>query len=303
MKLITGDFMAKVDFIEDVQTHFENWANSFDQAVFDSLLAFIFVIFIWIIFGLILRKLKGGISPNTYNALKTLGRATILLLGILWVVGDELFLGAAALMGTAIGFASTTTLGNFMSGLYLLLTNPFSIGDYIIIPSMKIEGIVEELSINYTKILTPQGIHVIVSNQKMLGTSIQNTMIEVPVPAVKKGKITWKDDENDKFDSIEDVVDIFKGFRTQFADKIEKYYLYPLKYNINPDKYAHSKTSEVLNETIQRFSDRCADKIEWLLLSRSDYQLNLIVSNPYAIFDLKSDIIGYIEDRIEQIHQ
>ena len=43
--------MTTVDFIEDMQTHFQGWIDGFDQAAFDALIAFIFVIFIWIIFG------------------------------------------------------------------------------------------------------------------------------------------------------------------------------------------------------------------------------------------------------------
>ncbi|MFX0211267.1 MAG: mechanosensitive ion channel family protein, partial [Candidatus Hodarchaeota archaeon] len=169
----------------------------------------LFIIFcLWLIWGFILSRIKANISPELHNALRTLGRATILLLGLFWIAGEEIFIGAAALLGTAIGFASSTTLGNFLSGLYLLVTNPFSVGDYIMLPDLKIEGIVEEISINYTKILTPEGIHVSINNQKMLGATIHNTSIIVPVEAVDKGKITWRDKEGDKFDNIGDVVDI-----------------------------------------------------------------------------------------------
>lgn len=265
------------------------------------------VICLWVIWGFFLGRIKDNISPELHNALRTLGRATILLLGLFWIVGEELFIGAAALLGTAIGFASSTTLGNFLSGLYLLVTNPFSVGDYIMLPDLKIEGIVEEVSINYTKIITPQGVHVSVNNQKMLGTTIHNTSLKVPVEAIDKGKITWRDKEGDKFDNIGDVVDILRGIRAKYADKTQEYYLYPLVYNINPDKYKHSNTKKVLNEAALKFSSRTADQITWFLSDRlynqSNYQLNLIVENPYSIFDLTSDILGFIEERLEEIHE
>ncbi|MFW9906179.1 MAG: mechanosensitive ion channel domain-containing protein, partial [Candidatus Thorarchaeota archaeon] len=71
------------------------------------------------------------------------------MLGLFWIIDDELFIGAAALLGTALGFASSTILGYFPSGLYLLVTSPFSVGDYILLPDLKIEGIIEEVSITY----------------------------------------------------------------------------------------------------------------------------------------------------------
>ncbi|MHA2247306.1 MAG: mechanosensitive ion channel family protein [Candidatus Hodarchaeales archaeon] len=266
----------------------------------------IVVVFIWIVWSLILGRIKNQVSPELYNALRTLGRATILLLGIFWIAGEELFIGAAALLGTAIGFASSTTLGNFMSGLYLLVTNPFHVGDYIMLPSLKIEGIVEEISINYTKILTPRGIHVSISNQKMLGTTIHNTSMVVPQEAVNKGKITWRDHEGDKFDNIGDVVDILRGVRAIYADKEKEYFLYPLIYNVNPDKYKHSLTKNVLNEAAQKFSDRTSESITWALNDRSynqsSYQLNLIVENPYTIFDLTSEMLGFLEEKMEEVH-
>ncbi len=291
---------------QDLPTILDTYKPIVDYVI-NILFVFMAILFLWIVWGFLLRRIRKNISPELHNALRTLGRATILLLGLFWIAGAEVFIGAAALLGTAIGFASSTTIGNFISGLYLLITNPFSIGDYIILTSMKIEGIVEEISINYTTILTPQGIHVNISNQKLLGTPIHNTSIKVPVEAVEKGKITWRDHEGDKFDSVDDVVDIFRGFRTKYANKEKEYYLYPLVYTINPDKYRHSLTKVVLNEAAQKFSDKTAEQITWFMRDRlhnqSTYQLNLILENPYAIFDLKSDILGFLEEKIEEAHE
>lgn len=280
----------------------EFWTNY--SPIIIQITTVLFIVFLlWFVWRLFLKRIKNNISPELYNALNTIGRVIIVLLGIFGIVGEEFFIGAAALLGTAIGFASSTTIGNFISGLYLLVTNPFSVGDYVMLPGMKIEGIVEEISINYTKILSPQGIHISVSNQKLLGTAIHNTSITVPKEAVEKGKITWRDDEGDKFDSIEDVVDIMQGLRARFADKSVDYFLYPLIYSLNPDKYKHSLTKKVLDEAAKKFSDRTAEKISWFMNDRSNYQLNLIVENPYSIFDLKSDIIGFMEEEIEKIHE
>ncbi len=292
-----------MDNMTILQNSTDEFINFAQALISEKAIPLLFIIFMWFLFGFALRKTKSNLSPEHYNALKTLGRASLILFGLLLLVGEELFVGAAALLGTAIGFASSTTIGNFISGLYLLITNPFNVGDYIILTAMKIEGIVEEVSINYTKILTPQGIHVSITNQKLLNTPIHNTSITVPVEAVVKGKITWRNDEGDKFDSIEDVVDIFKGIRTKYSDKEKDFFLYPLNFKINPDKYSHQKTKEVFNEAVKEFSERTAEKINWFMLDRSNYQLNLIVENPYSIFDLKNDMLGFVEERIEEQHR
>lgn len=276
--------------------------NAYRDLLVYAATVLVIIFLLWFVWGIILRKLKGNVSPELYNGLRTLGRGTILLLGLFWVLGDEFFIAAAALLGTAIGFASTTTIGNFISGIYLLVTNPFSVGDYIMLPGFKVEGIVEEVSINYTRILTPQGTHVIITNQKLLGAVIYNTHISVPQEAISKGKITWRDDETDKFDSVEDVIDIFKGIRARYALKDKDYYFYPLVYKLNPDKYAHSRTKLVFEKAIQEFNDRTVEPITWILLDRSNYQLNLVVENPYLIFDLKSEILGYLEIEMEKAH-
>jgi hypothetical protein len=260
---------------------------------------FVIIIF-WLFWGFLLNRIKVKLSPTQHNAFRTLGRATILLLGLLWLGGNELFFAAAALLGTAIGFASSSTIGNFISGVYLLITNPFSVGDYVILPNLKVEGIVEEISINYTNILTPEGIHVLITNQKLLGTIIKNTEITVPSESIDKGIITWRDHEGDKFDSVDDVVDILKGIRTKFANQVDQnYYLYPLELTVNADKYSFNHVKKALEATSKEFSARAVTEITWIMKKRSIFQLNVIVTNPYVIFDLKSDILGYFEERID----
>ncbi|MHA2238531.1 MAG: hypothetical protein ACXAB2_09215 [Candidatus Hodarchaeales archaeon] len=83
------------------------------------------IITLWIIWSFLLGRIKSKLSPTQHNAMRTLGRALIVLLGLFWLGGEGLFIGAAALLGTAIGFASSSTIGNFISGLYLLVTNRY----------------------------------------------------------------------------------------------------------------------------------------------------------------------------------
>ena len=82
------------------------------------------------------------------------------------------FIGVSALTGAAIGFASTQTVGNFLAGLYIMMSRPFMVRDYVKIGD--IEGEVREITINYTKIYTPTYNITEIPNRKVLDSTILN---------------------------------------------------------------------------------------------------------------------------------
>lgn len=117
------------------------------------------------------------LPPHVGNGMVLVSRLLILLgavMALFRVAGlpTELLITFSALGGTAIGFASTRTLGNFVAGFYVLLTQPFRVRDYVRIGVT--EGIVEEISLNYTKITTPSNTTVLISNQRVLDQEIVN---------------------------------------------------------------------------------------------------------------------------------
>ena len=54
--------------------------------------------------------------------------------------------------GLALAFASQEIIANFFGGFMIYLTQPFTIGDWILIPDHQIEGIVEEIGWYMTRI-------------------------------------------------------------------------------------------------------------------------------------------------------
>lgn len=78
-------------------------------------------------------------------------------------------LGAA---GLAIGLALQGSLGNFAAGVLMIIFKPFKVGDFI--EGAGIAGVVEEIQIFTTKLLTPDNKTVIVPNAKMTGDNIVN---------------------------------------------------------------------------------------------------------------------------------
>jgi small-conductance mechanosensitive channel len=118
-----------------------------------------------------------NLDKHAENIIKLSVRIIIIAIGVIALLqflglGVEWFVGVSALTGAAIGFASTQTIGNFLAGLYLMISKPFSVGDYVKIGD--VEGEVEEITINYTKIYTPTYNLTEIPNRKVLDSTINN---------------------------------------------------------------------------------------------------------------------------------
>ena len=142
----------------------------------------IIVIIIIVADRLIRRAITGyagrlKLEPHAENILKLFARIIIVAAGmvaLLSVFGmpTEWFIGVSALAGAAIGFASTQTVGNFLAGLYIMISRPFMVRDYVKIGD--VEGEVREVTINYTKIYTPTYNITEIPNRKVLDSTICN---------------------------------------------------------------------------------------------------------------------------------
>src|SRR5947209_17669132 len=61
-------------------------------------------------------------------------------------------LASSAVLGVIIGFASQKTLGNFVAGLLIAISQPLRLGDHVTVDAT--DGIVEEIGLTYTFIRT-----------------------------------------------------------------------------------------------------------------------------------------------------
>jgi small-conductance mechanosensitive channel len=98
-------------------------------------------------------------------------------------------LASSAVLGVIIGFASQRTLGNFVAGLLIAISQPIRLGDHVTYADA--EGIVEEIGLTYTLIRTPDQSRIVVPNEKLASDTIRNASIRsretfaeitVPVP-------------------------------------------------------------------------------------------------------------------------
>jgi small conductance mechanosensitive channel len=98
-------------------------------------------------------------------------------------------LASSAILGVIIGVASQRTLGNFVAGLLIALTQPIRLGDRVNYGGE--DGVVEEIGLTYTFIRTQDEARLIVPNEKLASDTIRNSTIRsretfaeitVPVP-------------------------------------------------------------------------------------------------------------------------
>jgi small conductance mechanosensitive channel len=98
----------------------------------------------------------------------------ILVVAILGYFGVETtsFAALVAGIGVAIGAAWSGLLGNFASGIFLLVLRPYQVGDYVMIGGA--EGVVLELGLFGTTINTPDNVRTVIGNSKVIGNDIRN---------------------------------------------------------------------------------------------------------------------------------
>lgn len=169
--------------IEEVKSTLVNLVGNFVAILPGLLMAIIILAITSFVAGAVQRVVRRLAS----KAFKSLSLQTLLVQTSrvsTWAVGvllacvlafPDLRLGdLVALLGlssVAIGFAFQDIFKNFLAGVLLLLQEPFSIGDQIIVDSF--EGTVEEIALRATQIRTYQGEHVVIPNSVVFTSPVQ----------------------------------------------------------------------------------------------------------------------------------
>ncbi len=121
------------------------------------------------------------LEPNVANNLALTFRIFVLIGAVAAIsqVGgfsSDWIVSISAIGAAAVGFASQKTIGNFVAGLFLIAARPFRVGNYVRIGT--VEGIVSEITINYTKVFTAANNTVSISNLQILDREITNFLYE-----------------------------------------------------------------------------------------------------------------------------
>jgi len=132
------------------------------------------------------RISRRNLPPEIVTRYRVLRRtifATIVFLGVMSallvipqvraVAGGVLASGAV--LALVIGFASQRTIGNFVAGILIAISQPLRIGDEVEVQGTR--GVVEEIGLSYTWIRTRENDRLVVPNERLASETIRNSTI------------------------------------------------------------------------------------------------------------------------------
>lgn len=125
----------------------------------------------------ILERRGGTASSGLAYSLGRIAQYTVTVIGVMIAfetVGFSLSTLAAlgAVLAVGLGFGLQNITQNFISGLILLLERPIKKGDVVIVDG--VYGVVDEIAIRATRIMTFDDIALIVPNSKLISDTVEN---------------------------------------------------------------------------------------------------------------------------------
>ncbi len=90
---------------------------------------------------------------------------------LLFLISSDLVVSLVAFLVVGISLTLKNIINNIASGAILLATEPFDVGD--LIETNEVQGIVNEVSLNYTKIKEFDGVITYIPNQDVLNKSLK----------------------------------------------------------------------------------------------------------------------------------
>jgi len=182
------EYGMNIDFTKAID-QLEEMSNSVIEAL-PNLLVAVIVFIVFMILGRVVRAVVvrvPGLNRRQRNLSLVLGRLAqwgVLLLGFL-VSAVIVFpnfspadvIGLLGVGSVAIGFAFRDIFQNFLAGILLLITEPFQIGDQIVVSGF--EGTVEDIETRATTIRTYDNRRVVIPNSALFTDSVTvNTAFE-----------------------------------------------------------------------------------------------------------------------------
>lgn len=118
-------------------------------------------------------KLDSSVGSLIVSALKLVLNALIVIIVVeILGVPSATIVAAIGSCGLAIGLALQGGLSNIAGGVMILVFKPFHIGDYVVTPVG--EGVVEEIGIFYTRLITVDNRSVNIPNSVLSSSTVTN---------------------------------------------------------------------------------------------------------------------------------
>ena len=150
------------------------------QVVFWAIVGFVVLrIVIFVIKRLLHRRTTAQVTMLVTKAVNYTGLAAIVTISLLDLgVNLTPILGAAGIVGLAVGIASQASLSNMISGLFLVSEKPFAVGDVIRIGETV--GVVVSIDLLSVKLRSFDNLFIRVPNEKIAGDQL-TTITRFPI--------------------------------------------------------------------------------------------------------------------------
>ncbi len=149
------------------------------------------------------------VDPTIHKFLMSMVRVTITVLVAVMALSAlkvpmSSIIAAIGTAGLAIGLALQDSLSNMAGGFVILFSKPFKCGDYIQVGSD--EGIVDMISMLYTRLLTIDNRAVCIPNSSVAKSTVINITAEEQRRLELKFSISYSDDHNKAMSIIREVL-------------------------------------------------------------------------------------------------
>ncbi|MGO2124850.1 mechanosensitive ion channel family protein [Psychrobacter sp.] len=175
---VTTDVLTYQSIIDSANEIFVSFLERIPYFVASIIVVFIFW-FLSIAFKQVVYKILGRRRrhQNLVKVFQRVGGALIIFIGIMIAMVITVpdftpakLIGALGIGSVAIGFAFKDIFQNLLSGILLLISEPFRIGDQIV--SGEYEGTVEDIKIRATTIKTYDGRQVVIPNSDLYTSAL-----------------------------------------------------------------------------------------------------------------------------------
>ncbi len=280
-----------VDIIELLEQYWRDYQK--------IMIAGVLIIFIIIVQRILVRAAKKSVKkaqlpPEAANGIVLIIRLAAVfaifatLTGYAGLTSEALAL--STFIGAAVGFASAQTIGNVIAGIYVMITRPFRIGDYIKIGAE--EGIVREISLNYTRIQAFDGTRVLVPNRNVINQTLR-----------RYRRYVRTEEEREEAQEKDTAFNKALSFLRDQIGEEKEIYIYPFDVAIHAS-YSMKTATKVFDEVCEQWTEKFGYPPTYFVSELPSYQtiykFFITVENPMKIFQLKPEFLKTILAKLEQ---
>jgi len=288
------------DLFTILTNYIHDFLDNFGLGTYAPIVAILpFLIFLYILYLIVMRTVtitfrKVGMPAEATSGIKLMLRVLFFAIGITsiltatTIIPGTAFITGGALLGTAIGLAFSKALSNMVSGLYVLGARPFRVGDYVKIGD--VEGIVLEITLNYTRLLQSDFTKEYVPNSKVVDSQVTNYRVRIDDLMTERGREYHPDvGTSSKFKMALD------GLRS--LTKGTEVYRYSFEVNVHKD-YDIDLIDAYFDKICEKWTDEFIERPEVLFWAETMfglvYRVTYIVTDPMDILGKGSDFLHEI---------